>query len=275
MTYTFGGATGDDATNLVALTENVNADNHIMLVAGWWYPTTLTGTRVYWGCGPTIRLIVDSTNTDELRLFTNNVTTPGQWLTSGADLTMNRWWFSATLLACENTTVPGAVRVWVGNEATPPQEVTVTNPTVRVGNYTSTGSFTIGNQGATGTVAFQGDIGWVSIMTTAQLGLLQSPLPIAASGVISNDEAEHIKQRWVTPLYLGVPDVGSVQNLYGQGFIVAHWPGLSTAGFMADYTVPAVGSNYAFTINGATLSQNLPPSSPLPHWPTQPSYVRR
>lgn len=204
MSYTLGGATTDDIIiNYAALGfSNMFVDNSSTLILGWWYPTTLTATRGYWSILNTIGAEVDGT-TSEIRMRTDN-TTDGQWLTSGAGIVVNKWHFLAFLNAAENTTVAGAWRVWVGDAFTSPVEVTVTNPVVRSGNYVGGATFYLGNKG-TGSLAFQGDIGWAACISQLTNVGINGALGIATSGVIDNAEADLVLNRWVRPFWLGRP----------------------------------------------------------------------
>lgn len=273
MSATFGGATSDDIT---CATINSNfADNTVQLIVGTFYPTTLTATRCFWGSGNSLnRAQVDAT-TSEIRVILANVTTPGQWLTSGAGISTNRWWFIAWLIACENTTVAGAVRVWVGHETQIPTEVTVTNPTARSGNFTGSTNFTVGNAG-NGTVAFQGDIGWLSLISTANtVNGWNTLLPTEASGVIANSEADHVLKRWIIPLYLGRPPMPDPGALAGN-FHVLHFPLWPGAAYTSHYVNSATpGSSPVGTNDGVLATMNSPFVVPPGNWPILHPYVRR
>lgn len=268
MSYTFGGATTDDATGTTA--SNYGADNTSTLVCGWWYPTTLTATRGYWSAGNVFGAEVDGT-TSEIRMRTDN-TTDGQWLTSGAGITTDKWWFLAFLNASENTTVAGEWRVWVGDINTRPTEVTVTNPTVRSGNYTGTSTFYLGNKG-TGSLAFQGDIGWACILVCAAIGT-SNPFTIQTSGVISNDQAEATYRRWIEPIYLGRPLHYQYPTQGNGTFSVAHFDLTRRAGQRFQWSHGLNPNNGPLTINGATFSENQPPVCPPIDWPNTPPLRR-
>lgn len=263
MAYTFGAGTGDDI-NITAV-GSMGGDNGSVFVAGWWYPTTLTATRGYWSAGNTFGAEVDTT-TSEIRLRTDN-TTDGQWVTSGAGITVDKWWFIAFLAALENTTVAGDWRVWVGDAETPPQIITPTVAVSRSGNYVGSTAWTIGNKG-TGTLAFQGDIGWVTMALSSNVGVLNWS-HIATSGVIAATEAEMVERRLVTPLWAGRgPDVhewspAAMSNQIG----VVHFP-LDQQGApamqMSGSTSPA--NPVSLTINGATWTENRPPRCVPRNW---------
>jgi len=260
MPYTFGGATTDDiaATGQLA----AGADNTATFVAGWWYPTTLTATRGYWSAGNVFGAEVDTT-TSEFRLRTDN-TTDGQWVTSGAGIAINQWWFLAFLNAAENTTVAGAWRVWVGRADLEPAVITPTVATSRSGNYTGSTAWAIGNKG-TGSLAFQGDIGWVVTATCNTVGI-NNPFRIATSGTISDAEARIVYEHWVWPLWRGVPVADRmVTPGLTASFSLIHWPfdqQLAPAQQWSQSTTP--GTPLALTVNGATWTENNPPPVRLP-----------
>ena len=255
MSYTFGAGTGDDIAVTSAL--SLGADNTVTLVAGWWYPTTLTATRGYWSAGSIFGAEVDTT-TSEIRMRTDN-TTDGQWVTSGAGIVTNKWQFLAFLAATENTTVAGAWRVWVGDENTAPVIQTPAVSVSRSGNYTGSTAVAIGNKG-TGTLAFQGDIGWVMLAAASAIGI-NSPFYVSASGVISDAEAKLVEERWVLPLWRGTPNPCHMVTTTPAGsFTMIHLPfdqQLSIASQWSQSTSPA--NPLAMTINGATWSENQPP----------------
>lgn len=255
MSYTFGAGTGDDIAVTSAL--SLGADNTQVLVCGWWYPTTLTATRGYWSAGNIFGAEVDTT-TSEIRMLTDN-TTDGVWVTSGAGITTNKWHFIAWLCATENTTVAGAWRVWVGDENTAPVIQTPTNSTPRNGNYTGSTAVAIGNKG-TGVLAFQGDIGWVSIIAASAPGI-NSPLYIGTSGAIADAEAKLVEERWVLPIWRGRPDpMFCVPTTMAGSFTAIHMCFCQAGGPAAQWSnSTGPGNPLAMTINGATFSDNQPP----------------
>lgn len=176
------------------------------LVAGWWRPTTLTAGKTYWSQGSIVSARIAAT-TSEMTLHTDNVT-DGQWTTSGAGIVAGEWQFLAFMLSTLNGTPSAAWRVWRGTNDTAPVEVTVVIPptTAPAGNFTGTGTFTMGQLGS-GTVALEGIIGsMVSIAKegTANAGSsLRGPLKTAAYGAITQDEANVVLERIVWPLWCG------------------------------------------------------------------------
>ena len=267
MAYTFGANTGDDISFTGQLAAAAN--NGGTVVAGWGYPTTLTATRKSGGAGTVVGAEGDTT-TSEIRMRPDN-TTDGQWLTSGAGITIDKWWFIAGLAATENTTVAGAWRVWVGDAVTPPQEVTVTNPTARSGNYTGSSSWCLGNAGSAGTASWQGDIGWVVGATTNAVGIA-NPLGVITSGTLSNDDADRVYRRWVLPLWAGTPNADLIAAWsYAAAYALWHVPLDSpTAPVFQEISVTSTGTNMgrrAVTVSGATWTDHAPPRRLRADWP--------
>lgn len=179
------------------LNASVAGSTSAILIAGWFYPTTLTAGRGLWAVD-TITGSRIATTTSELNMDTNNVT-DGQWLTSGLGLAVDTWRFIAWML---NTgTAPAAAwRVWAGTVDTAPTEITVTNPTAASGNFTAATAFTLGNRGNS-SVAFQGDIG--DAVFIHQGVATAGPLGVAAGGTITQDEADQVYRTLVVPIWKG------------------------------------------------------------------------
>lgn len=258
MSYTFGGATADDIVVTSGLAAGGNGT--AALFAGWWYPTTLTATRGYCSSGNVYGMEVDSA-TDELRFRTDN-TTDGQWTTTGADITVNKWWFIAFLSTQNNTGPAAAFRCWVGTAENAPTEVTVTSAVAPIGNFTGNANRFVGNKG-TGTLAFQGDVGWMTTIGSSAGGT--SGLNIGTAGAIADSEAEITLNKWVIPLWLGRPVLWPTGNSTLL-FNAVHFP-LGNGGVVYHFSDdPADLNAIEPTINGATFSHNRPPTAPPESW---------
>lgn len=254
MAYTFGGGTGDDITFTAPTSTGGNGIEGF--VAGWWYPTTLTATRGYWSAGNVFGAEVDTT-TSELRLRTDN-TTDGQWTTTGAGITTNKWWFLAFLYTCNNTGPAAAWRVWIGDENTAPVVQTPAVAVAAVGNFTGSTSRTIGNKG-TGTVAFQGDIGWFLCLSNAGLSTTQSPFGILTNGALGVDQETRTESRFVMPLWSGrFPIQNYALGSLTAAFSAVHVP-LELPSYGRVWSSSTSPNPLALTINGATYTQNEPP----------------
>jgi hypothetical protein len=258
MSYTFGAAATDDIAFTLPI--SLGGDNRACLVLGWWYPTTLTAGRGYWGAGSIFGAEVDAT-TSEIRLRTDNATTDGEWVTSGAGIVVDQWHFLAFLSATENTTVAGDWRVWVATGSTAPRIMTPAVSVARNGNYTASNAFTVGNKGTT-SAAFQGDIGWVSVLNMASADSVGSRgFPrIAASGVITDAEAEDVGRRWVYPIYCGRPN--PQENSWGtttDPIAVTHLPldALQAPGAASSQSLSP--NDVEMTVSGATWTHHQPP----------------
>ncbi len=270
MAYTVGAGTGDDIAFSTGTT--LGADNRSCFVCGWWYPTTLTATRGYWSAGNTFGAEVDTT-TSELRLRTDN-TTDGQWTTTGANITTNKWWFLAFLNATENTGVLSPWRVWVGDVENPPVAVTVTNATAPAGNFTGSSACVIGNKG-TGTLAFRGDVGWSVFIATDSASHL-SVTGVNTTGVIDADVEYRAYQSLVLPFWSSNPDFLQMKPspTTGQWIILHNTMDFQNRHFRRGHN-GTIDMNGAATVNGATLSQQREPR-PLAHnWMSFPQLVRR
>lgn len=254
MAYTFGGATGDDIT--LTTTGSAGGSAQTVLACGWFYPTTLTATRGYWSCGNTFGAEVDTT-TSELRMKTQNATTGGVWTTTGAGITTNKWWFIAWLFSCNNTGPTHAWRVWVGSIDAVPALVTVNNGTAPVGNFTGSTSRTVGNKG-TGTLAFQGDIGWMTFINNGQN--LPGPFNITSDGVFDVGTEGTTFANWVYPMWTGRMDIEFFMTPIGTGSApsLCHVP--LNGGLNAFNTGIATATTLALTINTAVLTTNRPPT---------------
>jgi hypothetical protein len=217
MAYTFGALASDDITFTFGLT--LGATNRAQLIAGWWYPTTLTATRGLWSAGNVMGAEIAAT-TSELVLRTDN-TTDGQWTTTGANLVVDQWRFLAFYLTATNT--PAAQwRVWSGDLQTPPAACTITVNTAPVGNFVGNTSFYVGNKGTSTTQAFQGAVGNVA---GAALGNAAPPLGIFNStnfGQLNAEQELWIYQNYVLPYWLGEAWPRAMQDTsYGGGGNVA------------------------------------------------------
>jgi hypothetical protein len=206
MAYTFGAATGDDINFAGLSATGLGADNCHFLITGWFYPTTLSPGRAYWGAGGTFGLEVDTT-TSELRIKTANATTNGEWTTASAGITTGAWYFIAVLGTTETTGTLAAFRVWTGTFETPPVECTVSVAVAASGAFTGSATPVIGNKSAATTVAFQGDIDhlqWIiAAGSSPPVGLATSPLFLSTSGSITDDEAFSVLHRAVIPMWQG------------------------------------------------------------------------
>lgn len=225
---------------------------------GWVKPTTLTAGRGIVGAGTIFGAEIGAT-TSELLLRTDN-TTDGQWTTSGVGLQVGQWQFLAILNTCNNTGPAAAWRVWSGTQDQAPIECTVTPTVAPVGNFTGSTAVTLGNKGAAGVVAFQGEIGTWVFHRNATTGA-GSSLPLAAAGAITATEAEFVFQRYVAPVWSGewIP------------FCMRNWAtnnaNASVMYVPLDYALPieqdlnaSTGSGFGSVVLGAvTLSGERPP----------------
>lgn len=269
MSYDFSGSTANDITHTSLV--SFGADNFVGLVTGWFYINSVPSAvdYGYWSFGNTGGCNIDSTDPTEIRLKTQNATTSGQWLTSGAGITTGKWYFIAVMFATENTTVAGDWRVWVGDGDTFPVEVTVTNPTPRSGNYTGSTALYVGNAGTSSLRGFPGKI--QDVVFIGHVGGANSwlyPLSVAASGVISQSEADDVLNSFVAPLWAGQLPQLPLRNPINSSLEAVHIPlqrPNETYIVRTGHTTSL--SPITQTVHGATFSSEFPPRSLPIGWP--------
>jgi hypothetical protein len=197
MSYTCGATTGDDISMVLA---NLGATAVQSLMMGWIKPTTLTAGRGIVGAGTIFGAEIGAT-TSELLLRTDN-TTDGQWTTTGVGLAVNQWQFLALFNTCNNTGPAAAWRVWSGTSEAAPVACTVTQTVAPVGNFTGSTAVTLGNKGAAGVLAFQGQIGAWIFHRNATSGNGAS-MPLSIGGAVTAAEEEFLFHRYVMPVWRG------------------------------------------------------------------------
>lgn len=260
MPYTFGAATSDyvspAATGIPTLAANTQT-----LIAGWFYPTTLTATRRLWTASQ-CAFQVDTT-TSNLRFVGSNATTQGQWTASGTAITTNTWWFIAFFASFSGSSA--GIRVWQGTAESSPAEMTVTQVTAPSGGWTTAQTIFIGNTNAASTVSFQGDIGAMTVIyqnTTAE----QGPLPVAVGGTTTQAEADAIYRRWVLPLWQGRPDMLGLDSPSSFTVNVYHLPMVSDTWYRRYSNAASTASANWNASSGVTVSSNREPSTCSPYW---------
>lgn len=197
MSQTFGAATGDDIT--VSGHLNSNVSGHIFM--GWYYPTTLTNGRVYWGASSLVRIGIGATVSSEIFVDIDRTTTDSRWTTSGAAIVVNEWVFIAIV---KNSNSGAAnFRCWVGHGCNAPQEVSISETTVGSGTEVAASNAVVGNQSSAATVAFQGDIGQVLDERFSPSAV--APMAIETIGTITQAEADYFLQTAIIPYWQGRP----------------------------------------------------------------------
>lgn len=275
MAYTFGAATGDDINGISAGIGNIGANSSNALVAGWWYPTTLTATRAYWGISVSTGMRVSGT-TSEIGIAIDR-TTDALWTSSGAAIAINQWHFIASLFSVSSGGAP-AHRLWVGNNGDSPTERTISVTTGGSGSGVGSTTRLIGNTSAAASLAFQGDIG--QVVFTYCNGAL-AVLPTAAFGTITQAEADRIFSMVVLPLFYGsIPRtlVDHVSVLTGTLSTILFdqeaSPSLQTE--VLKSTAATSAHEKLTTVNGATVATQRQ-QGPLidPAWPSKAAVLRR
>lgn len=269
MPLTFGAATSDNVA--LALFSNVGATGQAMFFGGWFYPTTLTAGRCYMsfvGSNPSLSYSVKvAATTSALQLGSNTGTTAGVWSATAdstlfpSGITTNNWWFIAGLA----TVVTGPTitwKAWLGDANTAPTAMTVTQTTAPVGVLGSTTTVCMGNDrltAASPTVAFQGDIGMVNVISGASG--VNTLLPIATPGSVSADEQALIEQTYVLPLWSGralsrYPRDGATNN----DWLICEFRDAATYTRVALGTATQVVFRGVGTTSGATASARREPN---------------
>lgn len=196
MAFTFGAATGDDIT-WTDTGSAWGANQRSGVIAGWYFPTTLTAGRALWSAGANYRAVIAAT-TSEINIFFDR-TTDTQWTTTGLGLAVDQWHFIAILMNNFNTGVVTNYRVWRSVGTDIPTAVSAAVVTVGTGTALSSITPTIGNASSTGTVAFQGDIGRFDfIVETVANSLLGN-----TNGSISVENERRIFEDVVLPIWQG------------------------------------------------------------------------
>jgi len=268
MAYNFG-TTGTDV-----ITQSLSTPNTwpvgIGLIAGWWYPTTLTAARTYWQLatlGNPARLEVDTT-TSNLRYYTGSQTTNGQITATGTPITTNRWWFFAVL--SNQPLGTAGLRIWQANETDPPTEMILATSVTPTGS-TSVNAITlnIGGQ-ATSNTAFQGDIENIFVVSGSSTPTIGDPLSGIgnSANTISTNEALFIRRRFVDPMWRGNFDVSRLGFKETDGSFIAHFPLVEQSAMRmrrGSTTASTSGlQNLSPTISGPTISSRRSPNYQRP-----------
>lgn len=247
-------------------------------VCGWWKPNTLTAGRVLWAAGANYGMEIDSVTT-ELRLKTGNLTTNGEWNTTGVNLAVDEWKFIACISSQASN--PGSAvattanwAVWVGTNESIPQEVTVTEAITPVNDFVSSTNLRLGNN-LGGASAFQGLLGGALFCRHA--GSIQGIVPTTISGTLTTEGKEVVYNRLILPIWKGDwrPSwLSSLRQNNNQSIALY-------ATFL-DYVGPIekdiISGNFepfgSVSVSGCTLSQERCPR-PMPLQPLNNLYVRR
>lgn len=220
MPWTLGAATSNSISFTAAGVNTITGPSKTVLVCGWFRPTTLTATRLYWSNTPTFKLAVDTTTANG-RLTIDAGTTDGVY-TFPLGMVVNTWTFIAVLMVLPTAGALDvtAIKVWTGDGINPLVSRTVSQTTLMVGSVAAgTTAFFIGND--TGlTLSFQGDVDAVTVATasTSALSIIGGTQVGAVSPFISAGEALAVQNQWVEPMYRGDYDQVDTQRRWaGNG----------------------------------------------------------
>lgn len=259
MPYTFGGANTDDLT-LPVVTSITGPSVSGMLLA-WVFPTTLTPGRGLAGFGNNLGRILVSATSGEIDVALGAGTTDGVWTSSGLALTADTWRF----LAIAWTAIAGPtmeVRLWAGDGVTPPEPVTMAQAIAPVGTFSSQTTMTIGSTATSSSLAWQGDIGPLDVISTNIAAGATHPFGQTAYGAFATESVDMMFSRFVRPIWEGSyrhAPVGRVVNnttsmqhvsldMLLQGAAARH---IQTSSANESIGIP--------TYNGATVSARAAP----------------
>jgi len=266
VSYTFGAATTDKIAGSTAF--GFGANSSAFLIAGWWYPTTLTSGRGYFGMAGGNTFIGVGTTTSEIRLL-NDRTVDSVRQTSGAGIVINQWHFIAVVASLSSGGTP-AYRVWVGLNGASPVEVTVSSVTAGSGSGVNSAGKTIGNTGTAGSASWQGRIGQVTWMQKATAQPL-TLFPFATAGTITQPEADRIFSTIVLPLYRGqVPTHLITPSAYATSsviIVVEDLEALSVIETIRSQVATFLTEGHPLTVTGASAGADRQPGQMIgPDW---------
>jgi hypothetical protein len=254
----FGANTGDDFKPGNAMPWPTAC---AMFVFGWFYPTTLTAARGYWGCTAATTHAEVAAATDEISFVFNRVTTDAVYDTTDADITVNNWWFICMFSRGTGAAWMLPPNVWIGTPTEPPTARTLTASTVGAGSYSGSGTdLGFGNTGPSDANAFQGDIGHVG-----QFHQFNESDPLlnvfglngVSSSALTTSESDYIYREFVVPTWFG--DIGRYQT----GLMRSTFPSSSSPAQLGTFaTLDAGGSTVDLRNHSsrAGSTPELPPS---------------
>jgi hypothetical protein len=186
-------------TNQVLASGN-NASN---LVYGWWYPTTLTAGRSYFGNTGNSGGIKVATATDELILRVPCNTTSGDYSSTDADIAVNNWYFiAAAWVSVTGPTIDLAM--WLGTMDTPPRLLSWTVTVAPAGVVNNAAGELRMGQDNVNTAAFQGLIHYVNpVICNHTASATLHPLGLSSYSAISAEEETILYERFVAPAWAG------------------------------------------------------------------------
>lgn len=197
MPYTFGAASSHYMSKPVG--SGVYGGSQHYLMAGWYYPTTLTAARGLWGGSTTATVRVGAT-TSEIEWIRDLATTDAVYSSSGAGITTNKWWFIAMLLDSSGTN--NFVVYWIGDEQTVPVQVSGTSLVSGSGGAATTSTLVAGNSIAGGSTSFQGHIANLFLLQATANTILNG-LGFQPSGATTQADIDRTYGKYVLPLYRG------------------------------------------------------------------------
>lgn len=283
MPYTFGAA-NNNTINPVTTQANIFLGSSANLICMWFYPTSLTSGRYLWGYVDTNLANGNGVTIDTTTTRLRYVTSAGgvQILTGAENITINRWWFLAVFISKDSGTGADILRAWLGNETSPPIEMSVSVTSSAIASTAL--AISIGN-GGSGSLSFIGDIGQTTFLSQRIAGASATAggiFPLASLSSIQQQEADFIYERWVKYFWLGQP---RFNYLMSPSKTITN-----NLDIVRSYYIPMNGNHYyryfsdsttgstttTFTqITGAVLSDNREPNVITYNWLNNDKFIRR
>lgn len=263
--FVFGAGNGDDIAVTSSPTLGAGATS---MFFGWFKPTTLTAGRYYVSVSNTVGLSINAT-TSELTYITDGATTDGVYNSTGAGIVVNEWVFIAGYVGVVSNPLAGCA-LWVGRVGQIPLQLTVTQATAMAGTPAGGTSLTMGNRG-TGSLALQGNIGWVIWLHSANALAVTGMIPVVTPQTPTQAELDIIYNQHVLPMWRGdwTPEgngqyAGQTEYSVSRMNLTERTPVLRLERQSA--TAGTVTSTTA-TVSGATYSEESPPIPFIPNTP--------
>lgn len=274
MPYTFGANSTDRIT--ISQSQTMFSSGFPTLIAGWFYPTTLTAGNVLWAAGTIQTRIQVDTTTSQLRYIGGQATTSSVATYSGNVINTNEWVFIA-YYTNRNVSTEAPI-IWQATASSPPIAMTRSVVTAGSGNVQSATSLVVGNQSISPANPWQGDIANFSVIFSSSTGIGQI-LEASSLGSQTTAQVELIKQKIVDPLWRG--DLSNRMLLTDARPASSRSHVAMHAGFDNDVVrihrrgINPSPSTFSATIVGATRSQNRCPNTISENWPIVANKVRR
>lgn len=168
----------------------------VVLVSGWWRPTTLTAADCYWASSASTsahRLRI-ATTTSELEFVSARTTTNRTVVSTDASIAANEWYFICLVSHNRADNAQQETFMWLGTPTSPPRALTLSVTTAGSGNVVEGTDIFLMSSAAT-TDLLAGQVSQVFTMYTAG-----NYLGGTTSDTLSST---FVYERFVHPLWLG------------------------------------------------------------------------